>query len=87
MPVDDHEIHPSTQKGDDFRYGCHNRKEYMEAYYAMQRVAGTDGFKPTWWLERVRIPHRMSRNCMTAATGQAATDPNCRGCKWIIANP
>ena len=81
MPVEDHPVHPSTQKGADFRYGCWNRDEYSEAYYAPQRTAGTDGYKPTWWFERVRIPFRMSRECMTAKTGWAATDPNCEGCK------
>ena len=86
-PVDDHPVHPSTRKGDDFRYGCWNRDEYSDAYYAQQRTAGTDGYKPTWWFERVRIPFRMSRHCVTAATGQANTDPNCRECKRIIANP
>lgn len=81
MPVDDHPVHPSTKKGKDFRYGCHNRDEYSEAYYAPQRTAGTDGYKPTWWFERVRIPFRMSRHCVTAATGWAANDPLCEGCK------
>ena len=26
MPVEEHSIHPSTQHGDDFRYGCHNKE-------------------------------------------------------------
>ena len=25
MPVHDHEIHPMTQFGEDFRYGCHSK--------------------------------------------------------------
>lgn len=80
MPVEDHEVHPSTKVGKDYRYGCFNREPYNDAYYAMQRCAGTDGYKPTWWFERVRIPFRMSKQCMTAATGWAATDPFCEGC-------
>lgn len=83
MPVDDHAVLEKNKIGDDFRYGCHNRDEYMDAYYAPNRAAGTDGYKPIWFLERVRIPHRMTRNCMTAQTGWAKTDPNCRDCKRI----
>ena len=78
MPVEDHPVHPSTKKGTDFRYGCWNRDEFSEAYYAMQRTSGTDGFKPTWWLERVRIPFRMSRQCQYDLS---ANDKNCEGCK------
>lgn len=78
MPVDDHPVHPSTKKGPDFRYGCWNRGEYAESYYAPQRTAGTDGYKPTFWLERVRIPFRMSRPCQYDLS---ATDWMCEGCK------
>ena len=83
MPVEDHEIHPSTQKGEDFRYGCFNRDAYADAYYAPQRFAGSDGYKPVFRYEAVRIPFRMSRDCVTARTGQAKSDPCCQGCKWI----
>lgn len=81
MPVEDHPIHPSTQKGADFRYGCWNRDEYAESYYAPNRRAGANGYQPTFWMERVRIPFRMSRECMTAKIGLAVSDPNCDGCK------
>ena len=79
MPVEDHPVHSSTRIDDTFRYGCHNRNERTEAYYAQQRVAGTDGYKPTWWLERIRIPFRMSRDCRY---DMATTDLACSGCKW-----
>ena len=81
MPVDDHPVHPSTKVGPDWRYGCWNREEYLEAYSAPNRRAGANGYEPTFWMERVRIPFRMSRECMTAKTGWAAADPNCEGCK------
>ena len=43
MPVDDHPIHPTTQKGSDFRYGCNNSKEKASGYYAPDRVYRPDG--------------------------------------------
>lgn len=44
MPVDDHPIHPSTQKGKDFRYGCNNHKDRKGAhYYAPNRIYRPDG--------------------------------------------
>ena len=82
MPVDDHPVHDTTKIGADYRYGCHNRDAYKDAYSAPNRQAGTDGYKPTFWMERIRIPFRMSRDCVTARTGQAATDPYCADCKW-----
>ena len=80
MPVDDHPIHPSTQKGADFRYGCWNRGEFTEAYSAPQRRAGANGYQPTFWMERIRIPFRMSRGCKYDMSND---DPNCAGCSRI----
>lgn len=77
-PVDDHPIHPCTQKGADFRYGCWNRGEYESGYYAPNRVYGFDG---TFTVELKWIKYDMSRECITAKTGQAASDPNCEGCR------
>ena len=49
MPVPDHEIHPSTQKGPDFRYGCWNRPDSFSKYY--------------WAPERRTFPDEIARNC------------------------
>ena len=78
MAVIDHPVHKMTQFDDTHRYGCHNRKDLMEAYYAPNRAAGTDGYKPTWWLERIRIPFTMSRECRY---DRSLKDAWCDGCK------
>lgn len=80
MPVEDHPIHPSTQKGADFRYGCHDRKPFAQSYYAPNRQAGTNGHQPTFWIERVRVEFRMRRDCRYDL---AKTDPACAGCIWM----
>ena len=78
MAVIDHPVHEKVKISEDSRYGCHNRKDFMEAYYAPNRAAGTDGYKPTWWLERVRVPFTMSRECRF---DMSLRDPRCEGCK------
>lgn len=78
MPVEDHPIHPSTQIGLDKRYGCWNRPEFSDGYSAPQRRAGANGYQPTFWMERVRIPFRMSRPCQYDLS---AGDWMCEGCK------
>jgi len=50
----------------------------MDAYYAPNRAAGTDGYKPIWFFERVRIPHVMSRECRY---DMSLTDNACHECK------
>lgn len=79
-PAEDHPIHPSTQKGKDFRYGCWNRNPFHDAFYAPNRFAGSDGYKPVFRYEAVRIPFVMSRDCKY---DMARTDNSCEGCKWI----
>lgn len=78
MAVIDHPVHEKVKINESFRYGCHNRKEFMDAYYAPNRAAGTDGYKPTWWLERIRVPFVMSRDCRF---DMSLTDAACEGCK------
>ena len=60
------------------KYGCHNHKPFMESYYAPQRFAGSDGYKPMFRYEAVRIPFVMSRECKY----DRLDDPQCAGCKW-----
>lgn len=78
MPVDDHPIHPSTQKGDDFRYGCWNGDREFLGYTAPNRqldlVTGEFVLYALW------IDHKMSRDCRF---DMSDTDPNCRGCKHV----
>lgn len=78
MPVLNHEVHKMTQFDDTKRYGCHNRDEFMSAYSAPNRRAGTNGYEPTFYMERVRIPHVMSRECRFDRSLQ---DPWCEGCR------
>ena len=67
MPVIDHDVDPSTQKGADFRYGCWNHQR-AEGYWAS-----------TWsWHGKAFIAHRMSLECRY---DMSITDPNCTDCK------
>lgn len=78
MAVIDHAVHDKVRIDADKPYGCHNRDAFSEAYYAPHRGAGTNGYKPVWFYERVRIPHVMSRECRY---DMSLIDPRCIGCK------
>ena len=77
MPVIEHAVHDKVRIDANTPYGCHDR-EFSEAYSAPNRRAGTNGYQPTFWLERVRIPHTMSRECRYDMSLQ---DARCGGCK------
>lgn len=77
MPVEDHAVHAKTSIAENKPYGCFNR-EMSAGYHAINRFAGTTGHQPIWWLERVRIPHVMSRECRY---DMSMTDKRCDGCK------
>jgi len=76
VPVEDHPIHPSTQKGDDFRYGCWNGARIFEGYVAPDRKL--DLLTGNYDLVAVWIPHNMSTDCKYDLSHK---DNNCRGCK------
>jgi hypothetical protein len=78
MPVEEHEVHSKVKEKAGTKYGCFNRQGYMEAYYAPNRMAGSDGYKPMFRLEAVRIPHTMSRECRY---DMSLKDVKCEGCK------
>lgn len=78
MPVEDHAVHKKVQIDASKPYGCHNRKEFSEIYYAPNRKMGSSGYEPIFFFERVRIPHRMSRECRY---DMSLNDARCAGCK------
>lgn len=78
MPVEDHAVHELVRIEQNKPYGCHNRDGFKEAYSAPQRRAGANGYQPTFWLERVRVPYTMSRECRY---DMSINDPRCDGCK------
>lgn len=81
MPVDDHPIHPSTQKGKDFRYGCWNRKPFADGYTAPNGYAEIMDDVRGWWDARIKltfIPHAMSKECKYDLSHK---DAACEGCK------
>lgn len=78
MPVEDHAVHEKTRIEAQKPYGCHNLGRDMTGYHAINRFAGTTGHQPVWWLERVRIPHVMSRECRYDMSNG---DPRCDGCR------
>lgn len=67
MPVVEHDIHPSTQHGEDFRYGCHNKPRPKELHL----IAGGQYGE--------LYPYRFSTTCRF---DMSFTDPGCRGCWW-----
>lgn len=75
MPVDDHPIHPSTQKGDDFRYGCWNREKFADGYSAPNRIHRPDG---TFYVVLTFVRYNMSTGCKYDLSNK---DLNCRECK------
>lgn len=76
MPVDDHPIHPSTQKGADFRYGCWNGDREFLGYAAPDRELNLLTGK--YELNAVWIRHELSKECRYDLSHK---DNNCNGCK------
>ena len=83
MPVEDHPVHPSTQKGADFRYGCWNIERDSCGYWTSERVFRMDcrgetqvHIVPKW------IPNVMSTDCRYDLS---AADQNCAGCERRLA--
>ncbi len=78
MPVHDHEIHPMTQFGDDYRYGCHSSRApavRSPGYWVKVRQYACDG---TYEMVDWYVPHNMSVRCRY---DKREDDLNCRGCK------
>lgn len=78
MAVIDHAVHKKVRIEANKPYGCHNRIGFSEAYHAPNRAAGTNGYQPVWYYERVRIPHVMSRECRY---DMSLKDLRCDGCE------
>jgi len=78
MPVSDHPIHPSTQKGEDFRYGCWGSNRQFMGYAAPDRSLNLLTGK--YELVAVWIDYKLSKPCMYDLSYK---DPNCRGCPHV----
>ena len=74
MPVPDHPIHPSTQHGAEFRYGCHSRTKRPAGYYVLVRVYRKKG---GYDLRNRFVKDTSSRDCRYVFHD---TDPACAGC-------
>lgn len=77
MPVLEHEIHPMTQFGDDFRYGCHSKhspKIRSPGYWVKQREYSDNG---TFCMVDHFVLHNASVLCRYDKRPQ---DLNCRDC-------
>ena len=79
MPVIDHEVHEKVREVAGTKYGCHNKDRDFLGYQAPNRAAGSNGYSPVWFLERVRIPHVMSKECRYDMSLQ---DIKCEECKY-----
>lgn len=80
MPVETHDVHEKVREKAGTKYGCHNRDRDFLGYQAPNRAAGSNGYSPVWFYERVRIPHVMSRECRY---DMSLKDVKCKGCKHI----
>ena len=67
MPVEEHSIHPSTQNGDDFRYGCHSSR--------------SNGRAPGDWV--VTRDYGSSLNGSYKPRNEWVTDTSSTGCRNI----
>jgi hypothetical protein len=77
MPVLDHAIHPSTQHGDDYRYGCHSKRNpgrKSPGYWVKVREYYPDGM---FDMVDQFVLHNMSVKCRYM---DRAADANCRDC-------
>ena len=75
MAVLEHDIHPRTQHGEEFRYGCHNRSWDALGYHTSVRYYRPDG---TFYFRKKFVEHRMSKECRFDLS---LTDNGCRECK------
>lgn len=79
MPVHDSPVHPKTSFGDDYRYGCHSKRNPTRkapGYWVKVRdYRWPDG---TFVLVDEFIPHNMSVLCRY---DKRSDDLNCRGCE------
>jgi len=78
VPVEDHEICPTTQIGSDFRYGCHSSRNPNKStgYFAPNRVYDHKGEYVT---VLKYIPHVNTTKCRSFSLWD--TDPACAGCQ------
>jgi len=77
MPVIDHPVHPSTKKGDEFRYGCWNRKPFAKYYLVPVRTTSNSY---AFQYSTAVVNYTMSKDCKY---DMALNDPQCAGCKHI----
>lgn len=72
MPVEDHEIHPATQHGSEFRYGCNNDKSKPKAYAVLTRKY----YGNHYVMETTFVQQKTSRACryMDYEGDQGCTD-------------
>lgn len=78
MPVHDHAIHPMTQFGDDYRYGCHSKRNpprKAPGYWTKVREYDSEG---CYELVDEFVQHNMSILCRY---DKRPDDLNCRGCE------
>ncbi len=74
MPVMDHPIHPSTQHGAEFRYGCNNRNQKPRGYFVLTRHYFPSG---EYELRNEWIENTMSKGCRNV---DYKSHPGCKDC-------
>lgn len=78
MPVEDHAVHSKVKEKAGTKYGCFNHPPFMGSYYAPNRFAGSDGYKPIFRFEAVKVLFRMSMECRY---DMSLKDVKCEGCE------
>jgi len=74
MAVLDHPVHVKTKFRADYKYGCHNRKQFNIGYYAPDRQYRLDG---TFVVTQKFIVHQMSEKCRSFYEWDTV---HCEGC-------
>jgi len=74
MAVLEHEVHERTREATDTKWGCYNRPEYSQGYFAPDREYSRDGY---FEVVATYIPHAMSTTCRNDVS---LTDRKCVGC-------
>lgn len=76
MPVADHEVHPSTAIGADWRYGCWNRERTRNSYLAKDGHIELHSFATLqcWRLQE-------DTSSLECRHDKSLTDRWCEGCK------
>mgnify|MGYP000426815691 CR=1 FL=1 len=85
MPVEDHEIHPMTRVGSDFRYGCHDKPRRRLKYQVKNGFklihAGAGNYESVQMWKTIEDVGSIDCHTDKHDFALGKPDPACEGCK------